>query len=459
MEGYDGPRCGRSICSICAGKDGYEIMSRCVCPRHQHGTNEEESEKQANQVKATDDCSKWTIDDCILSEDGKKVISICQVSCTKITVIKLRVFAKTLSGLQAGYSTATKGALLEILANRKNGAIYAAQMKIAIENKSDPSADHGTRSYYRQRRGLKPENIANVGTTLRFVNVYFEQCMRQKILSLKESLPLAELDKRSKMPREAVWEAIAEFYNSEEECLSTIPTSLGKWSVFEDFGVTEDSPTTFESLQAGDLFLLYHFIVNRKFVESQRKFKLSGNHDDFNKFIGGDSVYSPALYYYYLRLMESGDPNLVTQATNGLPPGVMADSSGTTASEAYSGGKQHKRGKSPSNIADSQRAIAEAMASMGEQKKRQNERLDAVEKDSTKVRKMAMEKQSNEQFVYLLETNQSLEVQKNSMTDVTMKRAIQTMIDRNKASIAEITREEPTGEDQNDTNRQLAYDK
>ena len=85
--------------------------------------------------------------------------------------------------------------------------------------------------------------------------------------------------------------------------------------------------------------------------------------------------------------------------------------------------------------------------------------MDAVEKDSTKVRKMAMEKQSNEQFVYLLETNQSLEVQKNSMTDVTMKRAIQTMIDRNKASIAEITREEPTGEDQNDTNRQLAYDK
>ena len=68
--------------------------------------------------------------------------------------------------------------------------------------------------------------------------------------------------------------------------------------------------------------------LNYHYQDAFRKFKLSGNHDNFEKFVG-TRVY---LYYYYLWLQQV--PGFHSLAVPTLPASVLRDSGGTGSSSA-----------------------------------------------------------------------------------------------------------------------------
>ena len=158
--------------------------------------------------------------------------------------------------------------------------------------------------------------------------------MKGYTTQLKNRLTIEDLDKRHKIPHYAVWRALETFYSMHpNEEIDTIPTTMKKWSVFENFDVHTTSPTDYDKMDAEELYLLYEFMIMR-FKKMYRNFKSSGQGEDFDAFIGKDYIVAPAKCYFYLRLEESNESTHQSQVANTLPNGVLMQSFGDDTSVA-----------------------------------------------------------------------------------------------------------------------------
>ena len=262
------------------------------------------------------DPKMWTLDDVHCSSDFSTVLTINgrnpKDKNAGPTVSKLRTFC---SSLPKDYSNANKEVILQMLLNRKKGKDAAVQFRNEVDNTTSTPVPIS------QRSGKKPSALTEQGISLRFVNTFFHQQMREHTGQLKNGMNIQDLDKRKTIPHSNVWEAIAKFYGEylyPNEELDAITITMGKINVYWSFKVEASSPADFDKMDTEDLYLLHAFLMKRYNIV-HRNFKKSGSHGHFDNFIRRDWLVSPAIYYFYLRLTECGNDTHKSQATNTLP--------------------------------------------------------------------------------------------------------------------------------------------
>jgi hypothetical protein len=105
----------------------------------------------------------------------------------------------------------------------------------------------------------------------------------------------------------------------DSSCQAIYGFAFPKEFYFENAGVPSEITNNFDVISSQDFtdvmgYLNFHYQV------AHRENKLSGNHDDFEKFVGN----RPYLLYYHLWLLQV--PSLQNLAVPTLPDAVMRDS-------------------------------------------------------------------------------------------------------------------------------------
>ena len=147
----------------------------------------------------------------------------------------------------------------------------------------------------------------------------------------------------------------------------------------------------------------------KKYKEAQRNFKSSGNHEDFDKFVGTDDIVGPGIYYFHLALQETGDLFQSNQVNNCLPPGCLM-SSCTYDDDSEKSHVKKRRKTSPTedfrqSLLESRNKLTESFVLIGNERKRGNDRKEKMEKQNLQLKNMELAKGLNEQLLFLLNQN------------------------------------------------------
>ena len=168
----------------------------------------------------------------------------------------------------------------------------------------------------------KPSAVQLPGTYYRFISTYFHESVRSIVDALGNDLTRSELDRGKSIPHASVYDKLSDLYNDTDVGdLDVISSHDLKGHLF-DSGIEKDLPSTYDKLEGCDMYHLLRFI-ERKYAISYRNNKTSGNHDDFEKYVGNDAY----LYYFHLRLLESGSSELSAKAVTELPDGLSSTAS------------------------------------------------------------------------------------------------------------------------------------
>ena len=86
---------------------------------------------------------------------------------------------------------------------------------------------------------------------------------------------------------------------------------------------------------------MYHLLrfIERKYAITYRNNKTSGNHNNFEKYVGNNAY----LYYFHLRFLDSGSSELSAKAVNEIPDGLSTTAS--SSSDLVKRGEMAKVGR------------------------------------------------------------------------------------------------------------------
>ena len=196
--------------------------------------------------------------------------------------------------------------------------------------------------------------------------------------------------------------------------------------------------------------MLYEYI-GKKYKESHRRFKQSGQHDNFDKFVGNDSILAPTLYYFHLHLLESQYPTQQTQAMNTLPFNHLVQSISDDENEVGVITPSSKKKRKLTHheqykmaLLNSRINMANTFQSLCDQRKGNTEGSENKELDQLKV-----EKGLNNQAKYLLKNIKDFTAQLQD-ADNEEKEILEGLLKANKKSLSRIVKklseDDPTTE-------------
>jgi hypothetical protein len=174
-------------------------------------------------------------------------------------------------------------------------------------------------------KSTAPPAVTTEGTYYRLLNVYFDEKHRPDVAQLGANPTLAVIDARE-FKHKAVYDKLLDTYQSTDDALQHIGQFAFKENhFFESSGVSLTCTEDFDQLESADVKSAMEYL-NFHYQDAFRKFKLSGNHDDFEKFVGT----RPYLFYYHLWLVQV--PGFHNLAVATLPSNVFRDSGGSRES-------------------------------------------------------------------------------------------------------------------------------
>ena len=333
-----------------------------------------------------------TVNDIVIDYSSNKLIAIKDFTFREITVAALRQFC--VHHQITAYKNKTKemtGALIIQYARTKSitDALYPCSKEDGKdEDVTEDDKLKNKKGKKKRHKSTAPNSISKPGTYYRIINTYMVDQNCPDVVNIGSNPTMADLDSRRFLHKSIYDKLLLSYHDSSCQVINgfAFPEVL----YFENAGVPAEITNNFDVISSQDFsdvmgYLNFHYQV------AHRKNKSSGNHDDFEKFVGN----RPYLLYYHLWLLQV--PSLQNLAVPTLPDAVMRDSlspSIYSSSESAASNLSKKRGAGGNN-----KAVMSVLEEIGRNNrertrymKERNDYNEVMIQQNAKMLKMADEK-------------------------------------------------------------------
>ena len=177
----------------------------------------------------------------------------------------------------------------------------------------------------KQLKSKAPSAISKPGTYYRIINTYMADQNCPDVVNISSIPTIADLDNHCHLHISIYDKLLLSYHDSSCDTISGF--AFPEVFYFENAGVPFDIANNYDVISSQDVsdakgYLTFHYQA------AHRNNKSSGNHNDFEKFVGN----FPYLLYYHLWLLQV--PCLQNHAIPTLPDAAMQDSLSTSSTES-----------------------------------------------------------------------------------------------------------------------------
>ena len=292
------------------------LAAYCPIPSSAKEDNTTAKTNAAGKVSAADKkkklqefIDKQTLDNIVLTNDKKDVATLAGIPWTNLTVDMKKSFMKD-NNIVTPQTMRTNNHLGKVVANHLN----SVDITISVAS---------TAAKKKNAEGIPACITQMTGTMIRVINTIVGCQAAYK--ATKGSHDREDQD--THRPKIAAWEALSQYYNSNEETLDEIDPTIAHKLVGCD--IPSDAGHYYDTLNPDEIKEVINYLNAHYRIARNSKTTLSGCHDGLAAHVRGKKW---LLYYDYL-LQEEPNADLGTFAFPTLPSGVVRTSTDVVGSQ------------------------------------------------------------------------------------------------------------------------------